>query len=33
MQFAFYRDNKNMHLVESYFDALNEVAIDKKQFT
>lgn len=32
-QSAFYRDNKNMHLVESYFDALEKVRIGKKEFT
>jgi len=33
VQSAFYKDNKNMHLVESYYDALNSVNIDKREFT
>jgi len=32
VQSAFYRDNKNLHLAESYSNALDKVNIDKKEF-
>jgi putative protein-disulfide isomerase len=32
-QEAFYQDNKNMHLVESYHSILDELKMDKEEFT